>query len=138
MRRSVQPPRMIRQPEQPHAAILTAESLHPVKDRLPVVQHAACRIQGERPIRHDTWLVPPLPLIVFHHEHVVSKHSTEGQCLIRRGLLRARSPGDRNLGQRRSLVLRDNTRQYYAFAISVSRPLSWPIRAWPDRAVLSY
>ena len=128
MRRPVQPPRVVRQPEQPHATILPAESLHPVEDRLPIVQHAACRIQGKGPIRHNTRIVPSLPFIVLHHEHVVGEHTTERQRLIRRRLFRAGGPRDSNLGQSRSRYSGDNDRLSYASRSRVSRPLSEPIR----------
>ena len=73
MRRAVQPARVVRQAEQPHAAVLAAERLQPVEDRLAVVQHAGGRIQGERPVGHDARIVPAFALVVVHQEHVVGE-----------------------------------------------------------------
>jgi len=99
MRRAVQPTRVVRQAEQPHAAVLATERLQPVEDRLAIVQHAGGRIQGERPVRHNARIMPALTLMEVHQEHVVGEDAAEGERLIRRMLLRAGSLGDGNLGQ---------------------------------------
>ena len=69
---------VVRQAEQPNAAVLATERLQPVEDRLAVVQHTSGGIQGERPVRHNAWIVPAFALMEVHQEHVVGEDLAEG------------------------------------------------------------
>ena len=89
---------MVLQTEQANLPVGAAKRLAPVEDRLPVMQHASSRIHGERRVGDDARVVPALPLVVLHHEHVVGEDRSERQRLIGRGLFGRGGAGDGDLG----------------------------------------
>ena len=93
----VEAPGMVRRAKQADLAILAAEGFQAVEDRLAVVQHAGGGIQRERRVWLDAGIVPALPVLVVHQEHVVGEDLSECQRLVGRGLFRRCSPGDRDL-----------------------------------------
>ena len=55
--------------------------LHALEDHLRVVQHAGGRVNGDRCIGDDTSVMPALPLVVVHDEHMVGEILTEVQVI---------------------------------------------------------
>ena len=91
--------------EQADLAVGAAERLQAVEDRLAVVQDAGGGVQGERRVRLDARIMPALPGLIVHQEHVVGEDFSERQRLIGGGRLGAGGPGNRDLVSRVSLYL---------------------------------
>ena len=89
---------MVFQTKQADLPIGAAERLTAIENRLTVMQHASGRVHGERRIRDDARIVPALPFMIFHHEHVVGEDRPERQSVIGRRLLGRRGAGDGDLG----------------------------------------
>ena len=85
--------------EQHGAAIRSAVGLHPFKNFLRVMQHAACRINLERRPRRYLRPMPALVHIPLDHGHMVSEQGAETEIFKRLETisLRGRSAGRRDL-----------------------------------------
>ena len=93
----VQAAGVVGQAEQADLAVAATERLQAVEDRLAVVQDAAGGVQGEWPVRLDAWVMPALPGLVVHQEHVVGEDLSECQRLIGGRLPGVGGAGDRDL-----------------------------------------
>ncbi len=68
--------------EQQNPAVDRAVRLHPLEDRLAVVQTHGGGRNLEIPERHNPRVVPSLPLVIIHHKHVVRKNAAETQFAL--------------------------------------------------------
>ena len=83
--------------EQAYLAVMASERLEAVEDRLAVMQDAGGGIQDERRVGDDARVVPALPFLIVHQEHVVGEDLAERQRVIGGGLLGRGGQGDRDV-----------------------------------------
>ena len=65
--------------EQKNAAVHGTVCLHAFKHGLSIMQAHGGGLQLNRPIGDDARIMPALPEIIVHHEHVIGKNPTKGQ-----------------------------------------------------------